>query len=146
MCLERCPQSPNVAESKKLVDIKDWGIKLHHSIDANRKLNWQRQRNKKRSIVVYKNSIISTQGRRTPFLLLEVCVAGMGRNIKPKPQTRTLVGSPLQWSQRKQRKWIWILWCKSKSKIFFKKKGNTTPSELIRAIPVVQCKSSWNLS
>jgi len=30
------------------------------------------------------------------FLLLEVCVAGMGKNMKPKPQIRVLVGSPLQ--------------------------------------------------
>lgn len=96
MCLERCPQSPNVAVSKKLVDIKDWEIKPHHSIDKNKKLNWQRQRGNKRFMAVYKNSILSTQRRRTGFLLLEVCVTGIGRDIKPKPQTRTLVGSPLQ--------------------------------------------------
>lgn len=96
MCLERCPQSPNVAVSKKLVDIKDWEIKPHHSIDKNRKQNWQRQRGNKKSMAVYKNSILSTQRRRTDFLLLEVCVAGIGWNSEPKPQTRTLVGSPLQ--------------------------------------------------
>lgn len=105
MCLERCPQSPNVAVSKKLVDIKDQEIKPHHSIDTNRKLNWQRQRGGKRLMVAHKNNIMPTERRRACFLILEVCMAGMGRKRKPKPQSRTLVGSALRRSQRRQRKW-----------------------------------------
>lgn len=40
-------------------------------------------------MALYKNSMISTQRRRTCFLRFEVGVAGMGRHIKPSTNQNT---------------------------------------------------------
>lgn len=48
----------------------------------------------KRSLAVYKNSILSPQRRRRCFLPLEVGEAGVGRHIKPKSQTEHLLALP----------------------------------------------------